>query len=111
MGLGTVDLVDEFLERKFRAKKGMELGLDNWGDFGLFLKVVEETARKGTVLLREVREELRKVRGAPCAVKKRVALNLTLWGVIVEAVGLDPCGVTVKVFAEVLCVALVLSAC
>jgi len=44
-------------------------------------------------------------------VKKRVALNLTLWGVIVEAVGLDPCGVTVKVFAEVLCVALVLSAC
>ena len=43
--------------------------------------------------------------------KKRVALNLTLWGVIVEAVGLDPCGVTVKVFAEVLCVALVLSAC
>jgi len=55
MGLGTVDLVDEFLERKFRAKGGMELGLDSWGDFGLFLKVVEETARKVTVLLREVR--------------------------------------------------------
>jgi hypothetical protein len=33
----------------------MKLGLDDWGDFGLFLKVVEETARKVTVLLREVR--------------------------------------------------------